>query len=101
MKDKIIELIQGKRTFEILTHELPDEDAIGSTSALAHALSGLGKKAGRIYTTAIAEQYIIPPVHKDYLCESPEVSFLLDVSDLEMLGNIKTKGMIVVIDHHK
>ncbi len=101
MKDKIIELIQGKRTFEILTHELPDEDAIGSTSALAHALSGLGKKAGRIYTTSIAEQYIIPPIHKDYFCESPDVSFLLDVSDMEMLGNIKPKGIVVVIDHHK
>ena len=101
MKDKIIELIQSKGTFEILTHELPDEDAVGSTSALALALSGLGKKAGRVYTTAIAEQYIIPPVHKDYLCESPDVSFLLDVSDLEMLGNIKPKGMIAVIDHHK
>jgi nanoRNase/pAp phosphatase (c-di-AMP/oligoRNAs hydrolase) len=48
MKDKIIELIQSKHTFEILTHELPDEDAVGSTSALALALSDLGKKAGRI-----------------------------------------------------
>jgi bifunctional oligoribonuclease and PAP phosphatase NrnA len=101
MKDKLIELIQNKRTFEILTHELPDEDAVGSTSALAHALSMLGKKAGRIYPTAIVDQYIISPVYKDYLCESPEVSFLLDVSNLEMLGNIKPRGVIAVIDHHK
>lgn len=101
MKNKIINLIKEKKTFEILTHELPDEDAVGSTTALAFALSGLGKKAGRIYPTTIIDQYVIPPSHKDYFCESPEVSFLLDVSDVGMLGNLSPRGMTVVIDHHK
>jgi phosphoesterase RecJ-like protein len=101
MKDKIIEIIKQSSTFEIITHELPDEDAVGSTTALSHALFSIGKRAERIYTTAIAEQFTIPPNPKEYSNEQPEVSFLLDVSDLGMLGNVRPRGKIVVIDHHK
>lgn len=101
MKEKVVELIDKSSSFEILTHELPDEDAVGSTSALAHALLLKGKKVQRLYTTTIAEQYTIYPVPRDSICETPEISLLLDVSDLGMLGNLKPRAEIVAIDHHR
>jgi phosphoesterase RecJ-like protein len=106
MKKKIAEIIREKSSFEIITHEWPDADAVGSSTALAMALVALGKDFQIVNSTPTPEHLLLTPLpEKNSKFEIrnskfPEVSLLLDVSDMGVIGEIKPKGMVVVIDHH-
>lgn len=101
MKSRIAEIIREHRTFEIITHESPDEDAVGAARALGHALVSLGKSICFSFPTPIPASLLFTeePVSGDI--DDPEISFLVDVSDMGMLRGIPPRGEIVVIDHHR
>ena len=101
MKSRIVEIIQQHVRFEIITHEGPDEDAVGSSRALAHALNGMGKSVRLIYPTPIPEPLLFTAEPSQKKGIVPEVSILLDVSDAKLLGGVNPQGKVVVIDHHR
>jgi len=103
MKTRIAEIIKNHQTFEIITHENPDEDAVGSSRALGFALAGLGKSVCLVYPTPVPETFVITgsPENTAPAGALPEISLLVDVSDMAMLKGVNPRGEIVVVDHHK
>lgn len=96
----VIESIRAHTRFEIITHAWPDEDAVGSSRALARALTGLNKTVRLVFPTPVPEMLLLealPPQPE----VTPEISLLLDVSDLGMIADVRPAGEIVVIDHHR
>jgi phosphoesterase RecJ-like protein len=101
MKSRIAEIIHHHERFEIITHEGPDEDAVGSSRALAHALNALGKSVRLIYPSPIPEPLLFTAEPRQKKGAVPEISILLDVSDSKLLGGVTPQGKMVVIDHHR
>ncbi len=101
MKKRIAEIIRGHFTFEILTHENPDEDAVGSSKALGLALVSLGKTVNLVYPSPIPESLSFTPTPEERGRTNPEISLLVDLSDESMLRGVRPRGRIVVIDHHR
>jgi phosphoesterase RecJ-like protein len=103
MKTRIAEIIKNHQTFEIITHENPDEDAVGSSRALGFALAAMGKSVCLVYPTPVPETFKITgsPENIDPAVASPEISLLVDVSDTVMLKGVRPRGEIVVVDHHR
>jgi len=98
---QIADCIRNHSRFEIITHEGPDADAVGSSRALAFALTSLGKSVKLVYPTPIPNALLFTPVPDNQKKITPEISIILDVSDMGMLGGIRPIGEIIVIDHHK
>lgn len=108
--DKIIDTLKNKESFMLTTHMNPEGDAIGSTLALALALSSLGKKV----TVNTADP--VPGILK-FLPSSNMVQqvktvnerfdavIVLDCGDLERVGFLKKDNIpsdiLINIDHHK
>lgn len=100
---KVANLILQQNNFDILTHNYPDGDCIGSAFALAHALKQIGKNA-RVITTDrqkkfefIFSGYEEPDFESGYIVS-------VDVADEKLLGvnRKKYEGKIdLCIDHHK
>ena len=101
MKNRIIELIKEYDRFEIITHEGPDEDSVGSSRALALALNLLGKTVRLVYPSPIPDSLLFTPEPKQTKGITPQISILVDVSDMQLLGGVTPLGEIVVIDHHR
>lgn len=97
----LIECIQAHTRFEIITHAWPDEDAVGSSTALALGLERLGKTVRVIYPTAAPEILVLnafPQRSSDF---TPEITVLVDVSDPGMLKEVRPAGTVAIIDHHR
>lgn len=100
---EVANLILQHNNFDILTHNYPDGDCLGSAFALAHALKQIGKNA-RVITTDrqkkfefLFESYSAPEFEREYVIST-------DVADEKLLGvNRKEyEGKIdLCIDHHK
>jgi phosphoesterase RecJ-like protein len=100
---EVAKLILQNNNFDILTHNYPDGDCIGSAFALAHALKQIGKNA-RVITTDrqkkfefIFSGYETPEFESEYVIS-------VDVADEKLLGDNRKKyeGKIdLCIDHHK
>lgn len=100
---EVASLILQHNNFEILTHNYPDGDCIGSAFALAHALKQIGKNA-RVITTDrqkkfefIFSAYDEPEFEREYVIST-------DVADEKLLGDNRKEyeGKIdLCIDHHK
>lgn len=101
MKNQIVDIIRNHERFEIITHEGPDEDAVGSSRALAYALLSMGKLVKLVYPTPIPGSLLFTPAPKNHKSVKPQISILLDVSDMNMLGGLHPRGEVVIIDHHK
>lgn len=109
MLDRIIEIINQRRTFLITSHVRPDGDALGSELALYAILKDMGKEAHIYNRDQTPENYRFLP-GSDFIGhdfgdpEKYDVVFVLDCSDLERLGEkgtvITRMPMIVNIDHH-
>jgi phosphoesterase RecJ-like protein len=101
MNAEVIRIIRGGDSFEIITHEHPDEDAVGSSRALGLALESMGKAVRLVYPTPVPEflNFTAAPSQKDV--PRPQVSILVDVSDEAMLGGVRPAGRVLVIDHHR
>lgn len=101
MKNRIADIIRDHLTFEIITHESPDEDAVGSSKALGLALVSLGKTVSLVYPTPVPEALTFTHGPEDSGTASPEISILVDLSDEIMLRGVRPRGKVVVIDHHR
>lgn len=97
----VIESIRAHTRFEIITHAWPDEDAVGSSTALTLALAGLGKTVRLIFPTPAPPHLLMETPRTTLNDFVPEVSLLVDVSDLGMIGEVLPGGEVVVIDHHR
>lgn len=110
MKNREIHnLIKNNDYIYVLTHALPDGDAIGSALAWGAALRCLGKKVRVFCPGVIPHKYSFLPGAKEIENNFPDappegVVFVLDCGDLErleyMAGKVRQAGAIVNIDHH-
>ena len=101
MKDRIAHIIREHPTFEIITHEGPDEDAVGSSRALGLGLVSLDKAVSLVFPTPIPEYLNFTESPEGSEIPSPEISLLVDLSDDIMLRGVRPRGKVVVIDHHR
>lgn len=105
--DNIIEEIKKAESIVILTHEIPDGDAVGSSLAMMHAVKGLGKKVDVIipeYSSCFDFLPGISEIKKESSVEKYDLAIALDCADGKILSGYskyfeKAKCKIV-IDHH-
>lgn len=95
--------LRERDCFEILTHEYPDGDTLGSGFALCRALRNIGKKA-RVIFTELPPNYAF--LAKDFEEQSFECETVVsvDVADEKLLGRNREaySGRIeLCIDHHE
>ena len=105
--DNILEEIKKAEKIVVLTHELPDGDAVGSSLAMLTALKGLGKQPDVIipeYSSCFAFLPGIPEIKSESEIEKYDLAIALDCADGKILcgyekyfEKAKTK---IVIDHH-
>jgi len=100
MKTEVIRIIQQHSRFEIITHEGPDPDAVGSSLALGLGLQAMGKFVRTIYPSPAPEDLLFTSRLAEVAPFLPEISILVDVADMNMIGKVSPQGKIVVIDHH-
>lgn len=105
MTDKLRQVaafLQSRDNFEILTHDYPDGDTLGSGFALCLVLQQMGKNA-RVITTNVPKDFtflqqgIVPQTFEAQTIVS------VDVADEKLLGSNREKyaGKIdLCIDHH-
>ena len=105
--DNILEEIKNAEKIVVLTHEMPDGDAVGSSLAMMAALKGLGKESDVIipeYSSCFEFLPGIPEIKKESDVEKYDLAIALDCADGKILcgyneyfEKAKTK---IVIDHH-
>lgn len=101
-------IIKNNKSFIIVSHVIPDGDAIGSILAMTLALEKVGKKVYPVIKDKLPEKYSFLPGSErisNNLPEKCDVAICLDCGDEERLGlkdDVKTIADIIVnIDHHK
>ncbi len=108
--DKIIDTLKNKESFMLTTHMNPEGDAIGSTLALALALSSLGKKV--TVNTADPVPRILKFLPSSNMVQQVktvnerfDAVIVLDCGDLERVGFLRKDNIpsdiLINIDHHK
>ena len=105
--DNILEEIKKAEKIAILTHELPDGDAVGSSLAMMFALKSIGKNPDVIipeFSSCFSFLPGISELKKETNVEKYDLAIALDCADAKILcGNKeffeKAKNKIV-IDHH-
>lgn len=105
MTDKLKEtaaFLREHDCFDILTHDYPDGDTLGSGFALCLALQQMGKKA-RVITTFLPKDFVfLTNEIKEQDFETQTV-VTVDVADVRLLGKNRAayEGRIdLCIDHH-
>lgn len=108
--NRIIETLKNRDSFMLTTHMSPEGDAIGSTLALALALSSIGKRV--TVNTADPVPHVLrflPWSEKVHQVRTVDGRFdaviVLDCGDLERVGFLKKDNIpadiLINIDHHK
>lgn len=106
----LLQIIQGSKTFVIVTHKRPDGDAISSSLAMFWYLIDIGKEISDI-------DVIIPEFMNDFcfipgiehLKKSPtkekyDVAIVVDCANLQLLAGssfLKQAKQIICLDHHE
>lgn len=88
--------------YEILTHDYPDGDTLGSAYALSLALSALGKKS-KVITVCLPKSFLFLTEGVKEQSFETETIVSVDVADEKLLGEYSEKyaGKIdLCIDHH-
>ena len=101
--EQVVDFLKANDNFEILTHNYPDGDCLGSGYGLCLGLQQLGKNA-RVITTALPKdfKFLLNGVKEQDFRAECVVS--VDVADEKLLGcnQEKYQGKIdLCIDHHK
>lgn len=102
-------IINKNDTFAIAGHVNPDGDCIGACTALALALTKMGKrvkvyleKYPNVYKFLDGQQFVRTEVERDSI---PQVFIALDCGDVERLTSfkhyLKVASNTINIDHHK
>lgn len=105
--DNIKEEIIKAKTIVILTHEMPDGDAIGSCMATFLALKNYGKEADVIIPEFSKTFDFLPNiecVRKESSIEKYDLAISLDCADIKRLNGFskyfENAKKTIVIDHH-
>ncbi|NLK00262.1 MAG: bifunctional oligoribonuclease/PAP phosphatase NrnA [Clostridia bacterium] len=104
---RIAEIIKQQKKITIVSHIIPDGDAIGSSLALGMALGKLGIRVQILNQDEVPKIYTFLPESSKIKTEfdfAPETIILLDCSDLGRIGSLRDllpkQGLIINIDHH-
>lgn len=117
-EEKVLETLIGCSQVTIVTHPLPDGDAIGSSSGLYLYLKELGINNVKIILPTECPQYLLfinredtivfesDPIPAKEWIDNSDVLFTLDFNNLKRIGDlgglIKTfNGKRILIDHHQ
>ena len=105
--DRILDEIKKAEKIVIVTHEMPDGDAVGSSLGMYHAIKILGKEADVIipeYSSCFEFMPGIKKLKKETNIDKYDLAIALDCADPKILcgyedyfEKAKTK---IVIDHH-
>lgn len=104
MKDKILNIIKESKNILILSHQNPDGDAVGSTTAFYHALKNMNKNVDimLIEVPKIMEFININNTINDN--KEYDLAIVLDCSTKERIGQINNVfskiSNSICIDHH-
>ncbi|MCE5313283.1 MAG: bifunctional oligoribonuclease/PAP phosphatase NrnA [Nitrospiraceae bacterium] len=117
--DELISFLRAEDDFLIAVHFDPDGDCIGSASALAEALKGIGKKVTLFCETRIPESYFFMSGAKDFRtiddlvssglsCSNFSAMVIVDANSIKRIAGEKNRaffdcyeGPVAVIDHHE
>ena len=105
MTDKLREtaaFLRERDCFDILTHDYPDGDTLGSGFALCLALQQMGKKA-RVITTFLPKDFVFLTNEIREQDFETQTVVTVDVADVRLLGKNRAayEGRIdLCIDHH-
>jgi bifunctional oligoribonuclease and PAP phosphatase NrnA len=108
MIPKILNKIRDNHSFLITTHESPDGDAVGSTTALGCFLRALGKDVVIYFADQVPETYRFLPMADTVVHAIPDksfdVCFVLDAGEMKRAGKALSEctgiRSFVNIDHH-
>jgi len=105
----MLNVFKGEQSFLLLSHSMPDGDAIGSALALGLALEKMGKTVYLVNPDPIPRLYAFLPGADRFSTQIPEqarqaIPVLLDCAVPERLGDmaalIKDVPVVLNIDHH-
>ncbi|MDY6825790.1 MAG: bifunctional oligoribonuclease/PAP phosphatase NrnA [Bacillota bacterium] len=109
-REKIIEIFKREKSFNLISHMLPDGDSIGSLLAMELGLSKLGKKVMMFTPGHVPPKYTFIKGADKVLNDKKlfdnrgSIAVVLDSSDAERLGDFSDIVMenknIINIDHH-
>lgn len=98
------QLLEKSDNILLLCHSHPDGDTLGSATALAHALSAMGKKVRVECSDPIPDDFSFMFEGLENAEFEPELIAAVDVADIKLLGREsegKYQGKIdLCIDHH-
>ena len=105
--DNIIEEIENAKSIVILTHEIPDGDAVGSSLALYGGLKQLGKDVDIIIPEYSKIFEFLPnsqEIKKEGKSENYDLAIALDCGDIKRLNGFvnyfENANVRISIDHH-
>lgn len=107
-RKRISEILKNEDDFLVVAHYNPDGDAIGSTCAMGHILSALGKKYTLYNPSGLPQRYSFVDNPAPIVNELPEVlpkwTIVLDCGAKERIGEALYARIdstrIIDIDHH-
>ena len=106
--DNIVKAIQNANDIVVLTHDIPDGDAIGSSMAMYLSLKQMGKNVDVVIPDFPENFKFLPCVNeikKEGKKESYDVAIALDCGDIKRLGELakcfENANTKIQIDHHK
>lgn len=98
------QLLEKSNNILLLCHSHPDGDTLGSATALAHALTAMGKKVSVECSDPIPDDFLFMFEGLENAEFEPELVAAIDVADIKLLGREsegKYQGRIdLCIDHH-
>jgi len=105
--DNILEEIQKANTIAILTHDIPDGDAIGSSLAMYNGLKQMGKDVDVIMQSHSKTYNFLPgaeEIKTEGRNERYDLAIALDCGDIKRLNGFtnyfEDAGCRISIDHH-
>ncbi len=99
--EKISDFLIKNNNYEILTHEIPDGDAIGSSLSLYFALKQINKNVKITFDEEFPDKFkfVLKYLENDKF--EPENLICLDVSDKNRIFGLNNRDVHICIDHHK
>ena len=107
--DEIYDEMKKAESFVILTHEVPDGDAIGSSMAVANVLKDMGKTDIDVYLKDYPDIYNFVPGIDDIISEPKQkkydMAIVVDCANLDRVSSIyrsffENASVKVEFDHH-
>ena len=103
---QIVDVIQSRQRFVVVSHSRPDGDAVGSSLAMAYALRHLGKSV-RVVSRDVPPQPMlvfpgVPEIEVTSRVDSPgDAVIVMECGDLKRTGvDGLEAGFVINIDHH-